>query len=56
MVPYKLLVRTMGAQHTAATVDFRAARDDLAISRAARFAGVFPYDLWDGRRLVHRIR
>ena len=54
MVAYKLLVRTMGAERTAAIVDFRAVRDDLAITQSARFAGVFPHDLWDGARLVHR--
>jgi len=56
MVSYKLLVRSMGAQSTAAVVDFKAVRDDLAIARSARFAGVFPHDLWDGARLVHRFR
>jgi hypothetical protein len=56
MVAYRLFVRTMGAERTAAIVDFTAARDDLAVTRSASFAGVFPHDLWDGARLVHRSR
>ncbi|MDB5710190.1 MAG: hypothetical protein JWL96_2260 [Sphingomonas bacterium] len=54
MVAYKLVVRAMSAERTAAVVDFRAARDDLAITRSVSFAGVFPHELWDGTRLVHR--
>jgi hypothetical protein len=56
MVAYKLLVHGIGTERTAAVVDFRAARDDLAITRSASFAGIFPHDLWDGTRLVHRFR
>jgi hypothetical protein len=56
MVAYKLRVHGIGAERTAAIMDFVSARDDLAIARAARFAGVFPHDVWNGARLVHRIR
>jgi len=56
MVAYKLFVHSIGAECIAAVVDFMAERDDLAITRSASFAGVFPHDLWDGTRLVHRFR
>ena len=54
MATYKLLVRTFGTGETAATVDFNAPHDRIAIARSERLAGGFPFELRNVARLVHR--
>ena len=56
MIDYQLKVRRIGTTDIAAVVDFNAPHDHAAMTKSARLAGVFPYDVWHGGRLIHHRR